>query len=678
MDETERTAPHCADASQDANREHGTGMASSSAVDPKGEGEGAHARGSSSGQASQVGQAGEAGEAEEAHTATDAGARTGLSPWQRLRHAALPFLDDLQGYTSRTFRHDVLAALTVAVVALPQSMAYAVIAGVHPKYGLYAAMLPVIVASLWGSSRYLIAGPTNAIAMLLFASLAETAVDGVLIGAMPEETRMAYIFGVAILAGAIQVGMGLARVGELVHFISHSVIVGFTAGAAVLIAVGQLRNLLGVSFAAAPDFPTQVLRTLVHLPQTNPWALGVGLATIALALALRYAPRNLPGPFIAIVVAAAATQLLGLEAHGVRVVGDIPQGLPPLSLPPAPDGDAIRMLFMPALAIALLGAVEALSIAKTLAGAKGEPVDGSREFVAQGLANMAAGLTSGIPGSGSFTRSAVNFTAGARTRFSGAFTGVLTLLAVLAFAPLARAIPVASLAGILCIIAWGMIDRDGIRLSLRATRADRAVLLCTFGATLLLDLEKAVFVGVLLSLGLFLRKVSHPRVVRLDASGSSELRGLDGGPCCPNLAVYAIEGTLFFGAIDELEKKLYEYENFGHKAVVLHLRQVHWIDATGVHAFERFLRKCRDKGVTLVLSGARPQVRRVLVDAGLIEHIGEANVTADLSSALNHCYTTCLRDEVCATCKAGNHGECRRQGAAMCEVDAERHPVAQE
>ena len=147
--------------------------------------------------------------------------------------------------------------------------------------------------------------------------------------------------------------------------------------------------------------------------------------------------------------------------------------------------------------------------------------------------------------------------------------------------------------------------------------------------------------------------------------------------CCPNLAVYAIEGTLFFGAIDELEKKLYEYENFGHKAVVLHLRQVHWIDATGVHAFERFLRKCRDKGVTLVLSGARPQVRRVLVDAGLIEHIGEANVTADLSSALNHCYTTCLRDEVCATCKAGNHGECRRQSAAMCEVDAERHPVAQ-
>lgn len=621
----------------------------------------------SSGEASSGEGAPDAGPPAAEHAGAGGAPRPGLRA--RLWQAVFPFMDDLKGYTGRTFRLDLLAALTVAVVALPQSMAYAVIAGVHPKYGLYAAMLPVMVAALWGSSRYLVAGPTNAIAMLLFASLAETAVGGVMIGTMPEETRMAYIFGVAILAGLIQVGMGLARVGELVHFISHSVIVGFTAGAAVLIGVGQLRNLFGVSFAAAPDFPTQVLRTLIHLPETNPWALGVGLGTIGVALALRYAPRNLPGPFIAIVVAATATQLFGLEAHGVRVVGDIPQGLPPLSLPPSPDGDAIRMLFMPALAIALLGAVEALSIAKTLAGARGDPVDGSREFVAQGLANVAAGLTSGIPGSGSFTRSAVNYTAGARTRFAGVFTGVFTLFAVLAFAPLARAIPVASLAGILCIIAWGMVDRQGILLSLRATRADRAVLLCTFAATLLLDLEKAVFVGVLLSLGLFLRKVSHPRVVRLDACDSPDLKGLEVGQCCPNLAVYAIEGTLFFGAIDELEERLYEYEDFGHKAVVLHLRQVQWIDATGVHAFERFLRKCRSKGVTLVLSGAKPQVRRVLSDSGLIAHMGESNVTEDLSAALGFCYDTCLRDDVCSTCRSANDGACRRKGEAAAAAE---------
>ncbi len=455
----------------------------------------------------------------------------------RLLCAALPFVESLRGYNVQMLRADLLAALTVAVVALPQSMAYAVIAGVHPKYGLYAAIVPVIVAALWGASRYLIAGPTNAISMLLFATMAETVVNGVPLSGLPEETRMAYVFGVAILAGLLQVVMGLARLGELVHFISHSVMVGFTAGAAVLIAVGQLKNLLGVSIGNAPTFLELVLSTLRHLPQTNPWALGTGLFAMAVALGIARVRRRLPAAFLAVVASGVAVWALDLGAHGVKVVGAIPAGLPPFSLPPAPDAQVMRDLFMPALAIALLGVVEALSIAKTLAGARGEQVDGSREFVAQGLANISAGLFSGIPGSGSFTRSAVNFVAGARTRFAGALSGVITLVAVLLLAPLAAYIPIAALAGILMIIAWGMIDRHGIVLALRATRADRMVLLATFAATLLLDLEKAVFVGVLLSLVLFLRKVSHPLVTRMDVCDSPELQGLPAGPCCPNLAV---------------------------------------------------------------------------------------------------------------------------------------------
>lgn len=578
----------------------------------------------------------------------------------KLLCAALPFVESLRGYSMQALRADVLAALTVAVVALPQSMAYAVIAGVHPKYGLYAAIVPVIVAALWGASRYLVAGPTNAIAMLLFATMAETVVNGAPLSTLPEETRMAYVFGVAILAGLLQVGMGLARLGELVHFISHSVMVGFTAGAAVLIAVGQLKNLLGVSIGQAPTFIGLVLSTLRHLPQTNPWALGTGLFAMAVALTIARVHRRLPAAFLAVAASGFAAWALDLSAHGVKVVGAIPAGLPPFSLPPAPDAQVMRDLFMPALAIALLGVVEALSIAKTLAGARGEQVDGSREFVAQGLANIAAGFFSGIPGSGSFTRSAVNFVAGARTRFAGALSGVITLLAMLLLAPLAAYIPIAALAGILMIIAWGMIDKHGIALALKATRADRTVLLATFAATLLLDLEKAVFVGVLLSLVLFLRKVSHPLVTRMDTCDSPELQGLPAGPCCPNLAVYSIEGTLFFGAVDELEQRLYEYEDFGHRAVILHLRQVHWVDATGVHAFQQFLRKCQRRGVALVLSGVKPAVRAVFERAGLVPQLGAENMAETLSDALALCYRRYLKGAVCDACKASNKGRCRR------------------
>lgn len=578
----------------------------------------------------------------------------------KLLCAALPFVESLRGYSMQALRADMLAALTVAVVALPQSMAYAVIAGVHPRYGLYAAIVPVIVAALWGASRYLIAGPTNAIAMLLFATVAETVVNGVPLSALPEETRMAYVFGVAILAGLLQVVMGLARLGELVHFISHSVMVGFTAGAAVLIAVGQLKNLLGVSIGNAPTFVELVLSTVRHLPQTNPWALGTGLFAMAVALGIARVHRRLPAAFLAVAASGVAAWALDLGAHGVKVVGAIPAGLPPFSLPPAPDAQVMRDLFMPALAIALLGVVEALSIAKTLAGARGEQVDGSREFVAQGLANISAGFFSGIPGSGSFTRSAVNFVAGARTRFAGALSGVITLLAVLLLAPLAAFIPIAALAGILMIIAWGMIDKHGIALALKATRADRTVLLATFAATLLLDLEKAVFVGVLLSLVLFLRKVSHPLVSRMDTCDSPELQGLPAGPCCPNLAVYSIEGTLFFGAVDELEQRLYEYEDFGHRAVILHLRQVHWVDATGVHAFQQFLRKCQRRGVALVLSGVKPAVRAVFERSGLVPQLGADNMAETLSDALALCYRRYLKGAVCDACKSSNEGRCRR------------------
>ena len=250
-------------------------------------------------------------------------------------------------------------------MAIPQAMAYALIAGVHPQYGIYTAIFPVIAAALWGSSRYLIAGPTNAISMVLFSSLATVSIGGVVASTMPEEVRMPYIFMIALLAGLIQIVMGLARLGELTNFISHSVMAAFVAGAALLIAAGQLNTVLGLSLPRAEGgFFPQIATTLASLDQTNPWSLGIAAGTVLLTILFRRISRRFPATLAALVVASCLSALLGAAAHGVKMVGPIPSVLPPLSLPQTLDPEVWRALFFPALAVALLGTVESLTIAK--------------------------------------------------------------------------------------------------------------------------------------------------------------------------------------------------------------------------------------------------------------------------------------------------------------------------
>lgn len=562
--------------------------------------------------------------------------------------AFFPFLETLRGYTVKDFRGDFLAGLSVAPVAIPQAMAYALIAGVHPKFGIYASILPVILAALWGSSRFLAAGPTNAISMILFSTLAHISVGGVLLSTLPPEQRMTYIFGIAILVGLIQIAMGLARLGELANFISHSVMVGFASGAALLIVAGQLRNMLGLHIPPVSGFFPALLDTARHLPSTEFWSLGVTTVTVVLMLLFQRLSRRLPSALLALVLVSLCTWLLHAEAHGVRLVGQIPQDLPPLSLPPAADLGAIRDLFLPALAIAMLGAVESLAIGKNLAAVRSDRFDGSRELIGQGLGNVAAGLTSGIPGCGSFTRSVLNVTSGGRTRFATVFSGVLTIPMLLLLAPLGGYIPLPALGGILLVIAWGMIDRTAIRLCLVATRVDRTVLLVTFGAALLLDLEQAVFLGVLLSLVLFLYKEAHPRVIRI-TKDSAVLAPYPWAHQCPQMSVYFIEGTLFFGAISELERQLYEQEVSPAKVIVLNLGRVFWIDASGAHALEQFTERCYARSIPLVLVTGSDTIQNILQRTGVLDHMGEGFVARTLPQGLRYAYDL-LRRKPCEGC----------------------------
>ena len=572
-----------------------------------------------------------------------------------------PFLETLRTYTGKDARADIMAALTLTPVAVPQAMAYAVIAGVHPQYGIYSCMLPVVLAALWGSSRYMASGPTNAVSMVVFSTLATVSVGGVLIADMPEDLRMAYVFGLALLCGLIQIGMGLARLGELANFISRAVIVAFSTGAALLIAAGQLGTILGLPGPKPSGFFAQILAALNGLPQASLPSLALTLLTIVLSLAFRRISRKFPAMLAALVVVSAIAALFDAGGRGVALVGAVPNIVPPLSLPPAFDLNALRDLFLPALALAMLGTVESLAIGKQLAAARGDSFDGSRELVGQGLGNVAAGLTSGIPGCGSFTRSTLVFTSGGRTRMAAIFSGLLALPLLFLLSLAIAWLPLPALSGILLLIAFQMIHVESIRLCLVATRIDRTVLLLTFASTLLLDLEKAIFIGVLLSLTLFIYKTAHPRVRRLERNDTL-LR--DAPPDLPEgVVVYAVEGTLFFGAIHEMERQLYEESSPPAALVILHLSRVFWIDASGAHALAQFVERCHACSLPIILIIDNAAMRGVLQRTGLLEHLSDGFTPTNIDDALRQASSLLNR----ITCSCGqascSSAQCRAKSS---------------
>lgn len=573
----------------------------------------------------------------------------------------VPFVDEIKNYNQIKFKADVIAGLTVAVVALPQSMAYAIIAGVHPKFGLYAAIFPAIVAALFGSSRYLAAGPTNAISMVVSSSMASAAIAGTMVSNLPEEQKISLLFLLSFIVGAIQFLMGVLRFGNFTNFISHSVVVGFTAGAGILIGLGQLKNLIGVNIGNHPHFIDGMMHTFKKFPEMNIYALFLGIFTIIFIFSTKKISPKVPGALLAMVISAFFTFTLGLEAKGLKTIGNIPQTFPPLSSFPL-DMDSINGLFTPALAIAILGIVEALSIAKSIASKSGEKIDGNQEFIAQGLANMTAGLTSGIPGSGSFTRSAVNFASGAKTRFAVIFSALFILIVLIVAAPLAKFIPIASLAGILMVVAYSMVDKHAFITAYRATYGDRVVLIVTMLATLFLELEQAVYIGVLLSIVLFLRKISHPQIFPV-MPGEDNRKLLPIGEnqsVCPQLAIYQIEGSLFFGAISELEDKLSGYIKNGGKIVIVRLAQVRLIDATGVHALESLLRECQERNITMMFSNVKPAVLDVMKKTEIFEKIGSENFFEHTSDAINEAIDRIKNSGKCQKCTLKCFQECQK------------------
>jgi len=568
-------------------------------------------------------------------------------------------IDIFQGYRKQDLSPDLVAGVTVAAVAIPQSIAYASIAELPPQYGLYAAVVAAIVGSLWGSSRHLATGPVNAVSLLVLPVLLGVAAAGTPGFLVAAST-------LAVMVGVLNITLAALRFGALVTLASRSVLIGFTAGAAIHIAVGQLKHLLRIDVPSAPELYHQMLAVVSQIHQVHPLSLALGLGTLGLVIALRRLGPRVPAALGAITVAAVAVAVFGLEDQGVRVVGAIPRSLPPLtwaSLHNLPDLEMIRGLGMGALAVAALGLVEAVASGQALARRSGDRIDSNQEFFGQGLANLATGLFSGYPCSGSFTRSAVAQQVGGRTALAGIITGVTVLLGMLLFAPYARYIPRAAIAAVLLSIAWGMIERHGIRRVFKTSRTDGAIMGVTFLATMTQPLDFAILAGILFSLAFFVIRSSLPRVYQVVPDRLfRHLVHSEDAPVCPQLGIMNIRGPLFFGAVHHIEEALRHNleDNPGQHLLVLRMHGVDIIDLSGIEMLETTVNTYRSFGGDVYLVRLREPVEQVMRDSGFLDLVGLDHILPQ-EGAIEYLFEDVLDPAVCAY-------ECEHRVFAECQA----------
>ncbi len=572
--------------------------------------------------------------------------------WRRL----LPFLIWWPEVNRESLRADALAGLTGAIVVLPQGVAFATIAGMPPEYGLYAAMFPAAIAALFGSSRLMVCGPATPASIVLFSTLAVMAEPG-------SATYVKLALTLTLMVGLIQLAMGMARLGYLVNFISHSVVVGFTAGAAFLIIASQLKYFLGLYLPAGLHFYDTLAYVYKNIAYINIPATLVGVATMVIGILMK---RFLPKwPYMIVAILAGSVLALPINHFSqsyVALIGIVPAAFPPLSTPDF-SFNTWKQLAPASLAVTLFGLTEAISIARSLAARRGHQVDGNQEFFGQGLSNIAGAFFSGYISTGSFNRSGVNFEAGAKTPLAAIIAAFGLVVVLLLVGPLLAYMPKPAMAAVLFLVAYGIIDRHEIRIILKSSPADSWVLVSTFLATLLFKLDFAILLGVLLSLLIYLNKASRPSVlVRLPDPRQPKRRFSSDKllPKCPQLNLIRIDGALFFGAANYVAEKLqliYKYDP-AQKHLLILARPISFIDVAGAELLIREKRRRKAIGGDLYLHQLQEPARNVLRKGGYLKEIGEANVFDVKGEAIGAIFKK-LDPDICRTCTRRIFNECK-------------------
>ncbi len=539
----------------------------------------------------------------------------------------LPFLD-LRGYRLSDLPADLSAALALTFLAVPQGVAYAMIAGLPPAAGLYAASIPVIVGSLFRSSRHVVTGPTNAVSLLVGSLFMGVAVSPL------TEDPLATAATLALLVGAIQIAAGVFRLAALLDYISKPVLLGFITGAGTLIGTGQLHNATYTPRPEGAILFVRLARWAGDLGQAHGPSVAVALGSMALVLGLRRLDRRIPGATVAMAGATALSMIFDWQSLGMRVVADItpiPAGLPAPRLPSLEQAGALLPM---AGAVAMLSLVESTAVARAIASRSGQRLDTAEEFVGEGLTNLTAALFSGYPTAGSLSRSSLNEVVGGRTRLAGVLCGLLVVLVLLFLGPLVNYTPIACLAGILFVVAWRLIEGHEIRRVWRSHTGDRLAFGATLAATWVLHLDQAIYLGVGLSLVMYLQRERMLSVRDLVIDTEGRLRDVshreEPDPrvgVCEAIHMVNLEGPLFFGAAGELESLLDELAHRrSTRVLLLRLKRTDAIDVTTASILEEAGRRLREQGRRMVLVGMQPPVMKILRRTGVAESLGEENL----------------------------------------------------
>lgn len=567
-----------------------------------------------------------------------------------------PFLQWRDRITPDNLKADFMAGLTGMVLVLPQAVAYAFIAGLPPEYGLYTAMVSAVIAALFGSSWHMISGPTAALSIVVMSVISG-------LGTFSTAEYAALVISMSLLVGLIQLVLSLFRLGSLVNFISHTVVIGFTAGAAILIAVSQLKHLLGLSLPGGLSMPDTLEYLFSRLADLNPVALAAGTVTLLTALLIRRINRRWPHLLLGMITGSLVCYLLDPTAEAVAYVGALPGQLPQPALPDFSFA-TLQLLAPGAVAVALLGLIEAVSIARAIAMRSHQHIDGNREFFGQGLSNVVGSFFGCYASTGSFTRSGANFDAGARTPLAAVIAALLLAVVVTSLPQLTARLPLAVMGGSILLIAWNLIDFRSIRQLLSGNRSEAATLLVTLFSTLFVELEFAIYIGVMLSLALYLRRTSQPRLTQVAPLQEGERRHIRNIQRydlqeCPQLKIIRIDGSLFFGAVNHVQQEIRRLTSAGSgvKDILLIGKGVNFIDAAGIEMLHQEAQRLERLGGQLLISSLKGTVLDELKQSGALEQLGAERFHDTPHSAIASLIPL-LQQNRCTECDKRIFGEC--------------------
>ena len=529
----------------------------------------------------------------------------------------------LRSYTRKDFVADVIAGFTVGLVALPLAMAFGIASGVKPEAGIYTAVVAGFLISALGGSRVQIGGPTGAFVVIVAGIIAKHGLSGLMM--------------VTLMAGVMLVIMGLTGLGAAVRFIPRPVTIGFTNGIALLIASTQIKDFLGLQTGVVPGEFLARMRMLAQNLSSVHWpTLALAASSLAFLILFPRVTRRIPGSIVVLVLTTAAVAWFAVPVATIgSKFGGIPTGFPPFAIPDF-RADLIVPLLPSALTVALLAAVESLLSAVVADSMAGDRHNSNVELIAQGIANLVSPMFGGIPATGAIARTATNVRSGARTPVAGIIHAATLLMILLVAAPLARFVPLATLAAVLFVVAYNMGEWREIAIVLRLSKADIAVWAATFGLTVFADLTVAVEVGIALASLLYIHRIAQTTTVEPVTPAYIEegrLHVLQDKEVPPYVTILRIHGPFLFGTTDKLDEAAANLKSFA-PVVVLRLRNMTALDATGLHALEQLAERLRKSGRTLLLCGAREQPERLLKQAEFVEHVGSQNILPHVSAAL--------------------------------------------